>query len=305
MNYIFGPVPSRRLGYSLGIDVIPHKTCTLDCVYCQLGKTTNRTLDRREWIQPDSILAELRQVLSVKKNIDYITFSGSGEPTLNAGLGRILSEIKKICSIPVAVITNGTLLYEKDVRNDLKEADLVVPSVDAATPRIFNRINRPHPDLKIKNIIEGLEIFSREFRGKIWLEVMVAKGVNDTCEELERVGKVLERVRMDKVQINTVTRPPAEAEIEPADTEILDLAKDIFGDNAEIIGAFTREKTVLETADMQQKIINLVSRHPDSAAQISLALGVPAEVVESLLKVLVQEKKITTVLHGEKRFYKA
>lgn len=304
MNYIFGPVPSRRLGYSLGVDIIPHKTCTLDCVYCQLGRTTNRTLECRDWVDPDSVLEELRQALSVKQSIDYITFSGSGEPTLNAGLGRIIAEIKKTCSIPVAVITNGTLLYNRDVRENLREADLVVPSVDAASPRVFNRINRPHPDLRIKNILEGLEIFSREFKGALWLEVMVARGVNDTCEELERVEKILEHVRMDKVQINTVTRPPADADIEPADAETLELARDIFGDEAEIIGTFTREKTVFEEADIQQKIINLVSRHPDSARQISLGLGVAADVIESQLARLVKEKKVIEVLHEGTRFYK-
>ncbi|MEI6127125.1 MAG: radical SAM protein [Pseudomonadota bacterium] len=304
MNYIFGPVPSRRLGFSLGIDIIPFKTCSLDCVYCQLGKTTCRTLKRKEWIRPESVLKELKKVLSEKKQIDFITFSGSGEPTLNASLGQMINDIKKICSIPVAVLTNSTLLYLPEVRKDLKEADLVVPSLDAVTPAVFNAINRPHADLKLETIIEGIKAFGQEFAGTLWLEVMIVKGINDTRDEFERIEKVIRQCRAHKIQINTVTRPPAEEAVEPADKAALQLARSIFGEQADLIEEFQKEKSTAEQAELHEKIIELVRRHPDSCHHIGLCLGVSDAVAEEQLSGLLTENKIIEIIHEGKKFYK-
>ncbi|MCX8042570.1 MAG: radical SAM protein [Desulfobacterota bacterium] len=304
MKYVFGPVPSRRLGYSLGIDVIPFKTCTLDCVYCQLGPTTVRTLERRQWVPENDIIEEIKDTLARHTGIDYLTFSGSGEPTLHAGIGRIIREIQAICAIPIAVITNGTLLFEQEVREGLMSADLVIPSVDCVSTKIFQRLNRPHPDLRMENILRGLETFSHDYSGALWVEIMIARGFNDTAEELECIAKKLERVRIDKIQINTVTRPPSDTQIEPASREELELARDILGERAEIIGDFTKEKILFEETDIRQRILHLLQRHPDSARRISAALGISMSIVELHLRRLADEGKLQRIEHAGEQFYR-
>jgi len=186
MGQIFGPVPSRRLGFSLGVDTIPFKTCSLDCIYCQLGRTTNKTIERKEYIAGEDILREIEEILKQKKKIDYITFSGSGEPTLNSRMEEMITQIKRLTSIPIAILTNGTLLYQPRMREELMEADLVIPSLDAVSEKVFEKVNRPCHSLKINEVIEGIETFSQEFRGKIWLEIMLVKGVNDFPGEIKK-----------------------------------------------------------------------------------------------------------------------
>ena len=210
-KYIFGPVPSRRLGRSLGVDLVPYKTCTFDCIYCDLGRTTRKTVSRQSYVSPEEIQGELELTLSVlEKKPDYITLSGSGEPTLNTNIGEIIRRIKEITSTPVAVLTNGSLLSSNEVRRDLSEADVVLPSLDAITPALFEYINRPHPSLKIEEIISGLIQFRKQYRGQIWLEVVFCRGVNDDKEEIEKLKGVIERIQPDRIQLNTPVRPPAE-----------------------------------------------------------------------------------------------
>ncbi|RPI46755.1 MAG: radical SAM protein, partial [Bacteroidetes bacterium] len=178
-KYIFGPVPSRRLGMSLGVDLVPHKVCSLDCVYCECGPTTKRTLDRKEYVLYGKVTEELDHFFIENPDPDFITFSGSGEPTLNTRIGDVLHFIKqKKPAIPVAVLTNGTLLGRKDVRDELMEADVVLPSLDAATPEVFRRINRPAHGLDLDEILEGLVSFRKEFRGEMWLEIFIIPGFN-------------------------------------------------------------------------------------------------------------------------------
>ena len=232
MKYIFGPVPSRRLGFSLGVDIIPSKTCTLDCIYCQVGRTMCKAIERKEYVAPDEILDELKEVLKSGIRIDYITLSGNGEPTLNSKLGEIIKGIKGISSLPVAVITNGTLLTDRNVREELLSADLVMPSLDAATQKTFQKIDRPHPSLKIENIIEGMVEFRKIYpirspakdtmagspniksgltsngaSGQIWLEIMLVEGINDNQDELNALKTAVEKIEPDKVQLNTPVRP--------------------------------------------------------------------------------------------------
>ena len=229
MRYLFGPVASRRLGYSLGVDIIPHKVCTLDCLYCQLGPTTLKTIERKPYVEAGPVLAELDEMLAQKVQIDCITFSGSGEPTLNTCLGDIIAGIKRRCSIPVTVLTNGTLLHLPEVRAGLMQADIVCPSFDAATDAVFSRINRPHESLRVEQMIEGLAAFRREFSGRILLEVMIAHGINDSAGELEKLAQALQSFGADKIQINTVTRPGAEPGVEAADEGVLQHALSLFG----------------------------------------------------------------------------
>jgi wyosine [tRNA(Phe)-imidazoG37] synthetase (radical SAM superfamily) len=239
-RYIFGPVPSRRLGMSLGVDVIPKKVCTLDCVYCEVGVTDKRALRRREYFPAEAIIAEVEDALARHGNVDHISFSGSGEPTLNSRLGEIIRAVKQMTSIPVAVITNGTLFSLEDVRYDLMAADIVLPSLDAATQEVFEKIDRPHPQLRIDTIIEGLKQFRTEYKGQIWLEIMLAKGYNDQESEIRKLEEVIRGMRPDKIQLNTVIRPPSESGVEPVSQSRMKEIQALFGEQCEIIGTFDK-----------------------------------------------------------------
>jgi wyosine [tRNA(Phe)-imidazoG37] synthetase (radical SAM superfamily) len=242
MKYIFGPVPSRRLGFSLGVDIIPIKTCTLDCIYCQVGKTTCKTIERKEYVSPEKVLAELKEVLRTGKKIDYITLSGNGEPTLNSKIGEIIRGINGISSLPVAVITNGTLLSDINVREELLPADLVMPSLDAATQETFEKIDRPHQSLKIEDIVEGMAEFRKIYKGKFWLEIMLVKGINDNQDELNALKKVIGKINPDKVQLNTPIRPTCEKGVEILTQERLLQIKEFFGDKCEILVQLDKKK---------------------------------------------------------------
>ena len=236
-KYIVGPIISRRLGVSLGIDPIPSKVCSFDCLYCEIKKTTTKTLERKEWILAEDILLELKNYLDIHKDkkIDYITFSGSGEPTLNSKLGYIIDEIKKITTIPIAVITNSSLIHLKEVRDELAKADLVIPSLDAVSESIFKKIDIPHKDIKIENIIDGLIKFSKEYRGEIWLEILILDGYNDTIEEFEKFVEVVKKINPDKVQINSLDRAPAYSVARKANEDKLLKLKRLIGSHCDVI----------------------------------------------------------------------
>ena len=305
MRYLFGPVPSRRLGYSLGVDIIPHKVCTLDCVYCQLGQTTDKTIERKAYVEAAPVLAEIDVLLAAKPRIDCITFSGSGEPTLNTCLGEIIAGIKSRCAIPVTVLTNGTLLYQSEVRSDLLKADIVCPSFDAATPQSFPAINRPHPALSLDAMIQGLKAFRREFSGKIFLEVMLTRGINDSPRELEAFAKVLPEFGADKIQINTVIRPAAIDGVWAVSPATLERACALFGPNAEVIGGFVKERSLHEQENTCERIVKLVARHPSTAEDICAALGLTLELADNYLSQLLSQGRISKMHHGGSTFYKA
>lgn len=239
MKYIYGPVKSRRLGLSLGLSLTPQKTCSFNCVYCQLGKTTLTTCERREYIPMQEILEELKAWLennsAVAGSLNFITLSGSGEPTLNLKIGELIREIKNISNSKAAVITNASLLRHASVREELRGADLIVPSLDAVTAAIFQKVNKPHPDIKIEQLIEGLVALRKEFRGQIWLEVMLVKGINDDLRQIKKLKEVIDRINPDKVQLNSPVRTTAEENIFPVDKSKLRKIKEILGDKCEII----------------------------------------------------------------------
>ena len=302
-SYIFGPVPSRRLGFSLGIDLIPYKTCSLDCIYCQLGRTTNKTIKTKEYTSSFLILKQLRKVLSSGRKIDYLTFSGSGEPTLNSKIGEMISEIKEITKIPIAVLTNGTLLFKKEMREKVKKADLVIPSLDAVTPSVFEKINRPYPSLKIDKIIAGLIKFREEFTGKIWLEIMLVAGVNDNSAEIKKFKEEVEAIHPDKVQLNTVVRPPAEKWAKPVSLSKLKNIKKLFGKNCEIIASFKRKKQTAYRKDLEREILTLLSRRPVTTLEISNVSGAHINEVIKYLEVLEKAKRIKSKIYQGKRYY--
>lgn len=239
MRYIYGPVKSRRLGFSLGLSLTPHKVCSFDCVYCQLGKTTEKTVQQKEYIKIEEIIDELKLWLTNNANelktLNYITLSGSGEPTLNIKIGELIAEIKKISAIPVAVITNASLIADAAVRQALLIADLIVPSLDAVKPQTFENINRPVAGINVENIINSLINLRREFRGKIWLEVMLVKGINDDLRQIKKLKGVIDNINPDKIQLNSPVRTTAEPNVLPVEKNKLEKIKEILGDKAEII----------------------------------------------------------------------
>lgn len=303
MSQIFGPVPSRRLGFSLGVDTVLYKTCSLDCIYCQLGRTTNKTIERKEYISCDDILPEIEEILKQKERIDYITFSGSGEPTLNSKIKRMINNIKKLVSIPIAVLTNGTLLFQPKTREELMEADLVIPSLDAVSDEIFKKVNRPHRSLRIDKIIDGLSDFSQEFKGKIWLEIMVVKGINDSPKEIKRMAEVIENVKLDKIQLNTVVRPPAEKFAQPVDLENLEKIRKALGRKCEVVAEFKRSNQRFYREDTEKGILTMVKRRPVTLLDISRSLGIHRNEAIKYLNILEKEDQILTKVHRGKRYY--
>jgi wyosine [tRNA(Phe)-imidazoG37] synthetase (radical SAM superfamily) len=300
---IYGPVPSRRLGFSLGIDFIPFKTCSLDCIYCQLGHTPKKTVARKTYIPASGVLPQIAKKIESGLPIDYITFSGSGEPTLNVDIGKLIQEIKKITDIPVAVLTNGTLLQHEEVRKALMSADLVIPSLDAVTPDVFEKTNRPHPSLRVSDIITGLEKFRREFKGKIWIEVLLVKGINDSPEHLKKLKEVISRIGPDRVQLNTVVRPPAEDYALALSPDELEKIKDSIAGKCEIIADFKKTKQDLFAKSQSKSILAMLRRRPMTLMDLATSLGFHKNEVLKHVQSLLQKGKIQAVRHKEQIYY--
>lgn len=302
--FLYGPVPSRRLGYSLGIDIIPYKTCTLDCIYCQLGRTPKTTVLRKKYRPADKILAQIKKVFATKSKIDMITFSGSGEPTLHQGIGQLIREIKKTTSIPVTVLTNGTLLSNPEVRQALMAADLVVPSLDAATQEVFEKINRPHSSLNIQDVIHGLKAFQKAFRGSLWLEVMLVKGVNDSPGHIKALKKAIQDIQPDKVQLNTVVRPPAERTALPLSREELERIRRMLGRGTEVIAEFKRPEPSAASDRLDRAILAMVRRRPVTLSDIADSTGRHRDEILKQLASLTEERRIKSETHEGEVYYK-
>lgn len=271
--YTYGPVPSRRLGLSLGVDIVPAKICTLDCVYCQLGKTTEKSTNRRDFVDIAAVLSELREKLQAGVTADYITVGGSGEPTLNCRLGDLIDGIRSCTDIPVAILTNGTLLYRADVRAECAKADVVVPSLDAGDAAVFEAVNRPAGDITIEKLVSGLEQFRREFQGEIWLEVFLVGDVNTDAEQIKKIRHLIQRIRPDKVHLNTAVRPPAERGVRPVPRETLDAIARQMGDRCEVIGEAPAGLSDRHEKRAEADIISMLKRRPCSIDDICTGLG--------------------------------
>ena len=260
-NYLFGPVPSRRLGISLGVDLVPMKTCTLNCTYCECGRTTNLSLERKEYVPFEAVKEELTHYFSHNPRPDYVTFSGSGEPTLNSRIGDVVHFIKSQTSdIPIAVLTNGTLLFQKQACDDIRDATVVIPSLDAATERVFRKINRPHPQLKIDTIIRGLVKFRKGYSGQIWLEVFIVPGLNDTEQELTALKRAIEEIEPDRIQLNTLDRPGTVPTIHAATWKELEQVLNFWQlENTEIIAKAQERKELLSyRTDVESAILETI-----------------------------------------------
>ncbi len=302
-KHVFGPVPSRRLGRSLGVDLVPFKTCTYDCLYCQLGKTTDKTIDRREYVPVDEVLEEIRRKFADGVQPDYVTLSGSGEPTLHSGCGRIIRGIKEITDTPVAVLTNGSLLWDPQVRQDLAEADLVVPSLDAGTPETFEEVNKGHHEIGFDRMVEGLIKFRREFKGQVWLEVFMLDGLTATDEEVARMAAIAEKIGPDRIQLNTVARPPAYKTAGAVSEKEMNRLAGIFGEKAEVVADFGGAAKDEDLSVTKMEVLAMLERRPCTLDDVSVSLKIHRNEAIKHLDHLVKEGLIIPQETGGKTYY--
>ena len=312
MEVFYGPVLSRRFGYSLGVDIIPYKVCSYDCVYCQLGRTTKKTTSRKRYLKIDleDFKNDLGRILKGNKKIDYITFSGSGEPTLNKDIDILINGVKEITDIPVVVLTNGSLLFKKEVIDSIIKADLIKVSIDAPDQISFEKINCPHPAIRFALLSEGLNSLLSIFQGKVWIEIMLIKGFNDsldTAYEFKAYLKNLEKISLnaaiDKVHLNTPVRPPEGKNILPPDKDRLIKIKKIIGDKAELIKERQEISGNKGDEKLKERIIGLTKRRPVSVKDISGSLQVNINQVIKCLKELLETKKIEYKLYKDRKYY--
>jgi wyosine [tRNA(Phe)-imidazoG37] synthetase (radical SAM superfamily) len=306
VKYIFGPVPSRRLGKSLGIDTIPLKTCNWNCVYCQLGRTRPVIKERKDYFPPHEILAEVRQAIEQHKpgEIDWITFVGSGEPALHASIGWLIRRIKEFTSLPVAVITNGSFLYLKYHRQELAGADAVLPSLDAGNSWLYRKINRPHPYFTFERHVEGLQAFSNQYLGELWIEVMLVKGLNDSRRVLEDIARVLQAIKPDEIHINLPTRPPVEEWVQLPDADGIQRAKTILGEIARVVSPVEGKFDLGESGNPVEAIIGIITRHPMREDElINTINGYSPGSVADALEELKASGKAQVVEHYGVRFW--
>ena len=300
---IFGPVPSRRLGRSLGIDLVPLKTCSYDCIYCQLGRTTDKTIQRREYVPTAAVIDELKQTLDSGVTPDYLTFSGSGEPTLHARIGEVIAAAKAITAIPVAVLTNGSLLWNTDVQDALADADLVIPSLDAGDAALFQYVNRPHPGLTFDAMLSGLAAFRQRFRKPIWLEVMLLGGVTSVDDEVARIARHAKMIAPDRVQINTVTRPPTEDFALRVPIEVLEHLAGLFDPPAEVIADRPDQPHSAAHQADRDAVLALLKRRPCTTQDVAAGLELHVGETVKLLDSLITGRSIIRVFQSGQYFY--
>ncbi len=305
-KHLFGPVASRRLGTSLGVDLVPHKVCTLDCLYCECGKTTELTLELKEYIPIKEVVKELHKFLKSGPKLDYITFSGNGEPTLNSGIGKVITFLKKeFPNYKIALITNGTLLYQPKVLDNILDLDLIIPSIDAISEKNFKKINRPHPDLSIKNILNGICTLSKKFKGSIYLEIFIIPKINDTSSELALIKEFIPKINPKKIQLNSLDRPGTSCSVEKAKRSILEEVKTFLGfDTIEIIGEIKDKKNNIgansylnsnSTDDqslLSYKILNTIERRPCTKEELSDMLKISNSHTQEIIDQLIKSEKI-------------
>ncbi|MGA1847453.1 radical SAM protein [Deferribacter abyssi] len=297
MKFVFGPVPSRRLGASLGVNLVPYKVCSFDCLYCEVGKTTELILERKRFFNPDDLLSEFKIKYKKRINkIDIVTFTGAGEPTLNIDLGYFAKEIKKIIDKPLAILTNSSLIMRDDVRRELMNFDIVVPSLDAVNELVFAKVNKPVNGLKVNDIIEGLKLFCDKFSGEVYIEVLLVKGVNDSYEELQRLVEVLKNLKYTKVQLNTVFRPTSyKGIVGLSEKELLEKALFLSknGIRIETVGNYVR-KLNNDDSSLFEDIVELLKMRPCTKEDLILLFGTAkiGEVIEQLLveKIIIKKE---------------
>ena len=293
------------MGRSLGVDLVPFKTCTYDCVYCQLGRTTNKTLERKDYVVAAAILSELKRKLADRDRPDYITLAGSGEPTLNSGIGKIIRGIKGMTDIPVAVLTNGSLLWMDEVQEALMAADLVIPSLDVGDDASYQQVNRPHEGIPFDRMVQGLDAFTKRFKGEVWLEVLLLAGVTGISTETEKIAAIANRLGVARVQLNTATRPPAEEFALALSAEQLSELKGLFHGHVDVISenvqAITDDAALGQASDAD--ILALLTRRPCTVEGIASGLALHANDVLKRVLLLRQRSAVKAVRKDNTLFY--
>jgi wyosine [tRNA(Phe)-imidazoG37] synthetase (radical SAM superfamily) len=301
-RYLFGPVMSRRLGRSLGVDLVPLKTCTFNCVFCQLGRTPSVIAERAEYVPTEAVMDEFRRWLAAGGQADVATLAGSGEPTLHTGFGEVLREIRRLSGLPTALLTNSSLMHLPEVRAAAAEANIVKASLSAWDDASLRAINRPAPGFTLRRIVDGLREFRAGFRGQIWIEVFVLPGLNDTPEATDRLAALVASIRPDRVQLNTVVRPPAER-VGPASPDALREMARRFDPPAEIIANVETSGSGVSAGP--EAIAGLVARHPCTLDEIAAATGMPPEAVRDCVRALMRDGRVVEERLGEKVYIRA
>ena len=315
MKRLFGPVLSRRLGLSLGVDLLPsQKVCSMDCIYCECGKTDRKylTLERKEWIPTDEVKRELEELLTTPGfEVDYITFSGNGEPTLHIRFGEIAKFVKGLRpDLKLALLTNASTLHLDEVLKDLEPFDLVSPSLDAVSEEVFKKVNHPARGLTAKKILEGLEKLKENYKGEIWIETLFVKGINDKPEEVEKIGEWIHRLKPDRWQLNTVVRPPAYNVRGLSEEELLEIAKRVNYPKTDIVCYnYLRLEDIKgktsKAEELERKLLELVRRRPSPLKELRIALNLTEEGLEELIEKLQREGKVKIVFYDDEKFLKA
>ena len=302
MSYIFGPVPSRRLGLSLGVDLIPHKTCTFDCLYCEVGRTTNKTITSSPFAPVDEILNQLEKRLS-ECSPDVITLAGSGEPTLHSEIHHIISGIRELTDTRIVILTNGSLFWDDAVRERVLGADLIMPTLSSAVSSTFQTIHRPHADLTLDRIVDGLKQLRAEFAGLIYLEVILLAGMNDAEEEMRALKPLIRQIQPEKIQLNTVVRPPADPCAKALDSKRLEEIKLFLGEGAEIVVDISAAQSAMARDTKGKGLLEMVRRRPLRPKDIANSMGLSIDEVESMVKGLLIKGYLRRQDHSGEIFY--
>lgn len=305
-KYIFGPVPSRRLGISLGLDLVPHKTCSLNCIYCECGPTTHLTTQRKQYVPTENVIAELNHFLKSKPKLDYITFSGSGEPTLHSGIGEITQYLKYNYSFyKIALLTNGTLFDQSSVRKQVNNIDLILPSLDAASDIIFHKVNRPFTKLKMNQVINGLIKLRSEYSGEMWLEIFVIPGLNDNKKEIKLLRQAIHNIKPNQVHLNTLDRPGTESWIKAAQKKELEhIALQLDWETRVIAHFQSRGKIPGYNTDIESSIIQTIMRRPCTTDDLSATLELHPNEINKYIKNLLERDLVKPVKMERGFFYK-
>lgn len=305
-KHLFGPIPSRRLSISLGIDLVPKKVCSLDCVYCEVGKTTNLTTDRLPYVKASDVIEELEDFFKKNPDPDFLTFSGYGEPLLNSEIGQIVRYVKKSKpNISLALLTNSMALIDRSVWPELMDIDVILPSMDAVTQPVFEKINRPHSSLSVDEYIDAIIDFRKQFKNKMWLEILILPGYNDAMEELLAFKDRIVAIGADSVQLNTLDRPGTVGDIRPATRAELQSIIDLWQfDSVEIISSSVNRKDQRAyQVNVSDAVLNTVSRRPCTLDDLSTVLGIHYNVINKYLEILVEEGKIVASRGERGLFY--
>ncbi len=303
-QHLFGPVPSRRFRRSLGVDLTPYKTCSFNCVFCQLGRTTNHTVARKEYVPVKKVIAELQEWLKIDGEADYITLSGSGEPTLHSGFGKILEFIRKNSKIPTVLLTNGSMLNLQEVREAASQADIVKTSLSAWDQLSLEWVNCPHPQITFDQLVEGQKDFRQIFSGKLYMEVFLINGINTTPDNVQRIADIVKDIGSDHVQLNTVVRPPAEDFATPLMKEKMEAYTDFFVPTAEVIAEYNRSDLPCAQVN-EDTIFSMLQRRPCTADQIGKVFGLHLNEVSKYLGKLIREEKIHYEQRNNEIYYTA